>query len=334
MKKRILLGLATATTLAMFAPTTAEAMEWFKQNDAPTSAVEGDAWIRDVGDGEDTFYFKDGKWELTFTTSKRREEAMAKYNETREQAFRLAAANPDYYSFLSENQKDTVLLISEYYNGYVTIPKELNRNIGLAYYDVEFPELLPVLHTNETISGNNENNNDTDSSTETNNNSNDDQSENNTDVSPGTKENSSDDNIKQSENKNTDTIVSNPDTASTKNDNNTNESNSSNSANNSDTNNVDASNTENKETNDINHIQKSNQNKRASNTNDVKKNINKKIMLTQQEDQTKKFTDGKTTNNTSKLPAAGSKTVNILVGFTSVFLSVVIALFNKKRKYI
>lgn len=38
MKKRILLGLATATTLAMFAPTTAEAMEWFNQTDMPTTA--------------------------------------------------------------------------------------------------------------------------------------------------------------------------------------------------------------------------------------------------------------------------------------------------------
>lgn len=145
MKKRILLGLATATTLAMFAPTTAEAMEWFNQPNVPTKAEEGDSWIRNVGDGEDTFYYENGKWQLTFTSSKRRIEAMDKYKEKVEQAYRNAAKNPDYYSYLPENERVNVFLVTDYFYGVVSIPKEFNKDVGLAYYDENTPEMLSII---------------------------------------------------------------------------------------------------------------------------------------------------------------------------------------------
>ena len=80
MKKKLLLGLLT-TTLLLAVSTQVNANTWsYNQPNEPQDAKEGDFWERNVGDGIDSFYFKDGKWELTFSTSQRREKAAEAQN--------------------------------------------------------------------------------------------------------------------------------------------------------------------------------------------------------------------------------------------------------------
>lgn len=184
MKKRILLGLATATTLAMFAPTTAEAMEWFNQTDMPTTAEEGDVWTRNVGDGEDTFNYENSKWKLTFTTSERRkkaaeeqnalarqrEEEIKKLDELRNSYMENAMENLDYYKDIPESEVEYVYIMRvsmtssgpKRFNGTVRIPKvnipeRIPEYYGSVYVDEKLPELLPIVNVQPEYIPENEN---------------------------------------------------------------------------------------------------------------------------------------------------------------------------------
>ena len=184
MKKRILLGLATATTLAMFAPTTAEAMEWFNQLDIPVTAEYGDYWTRNVGDGEDTFRYEGSKWELISSTSERRkvaieeqnalarqrEEVRRKLEELRDSYMENAMENPDYYKDSPENEVEYVYISriamtpsgTKRFNGTVRIPKvnipeRIPEYYGSVYVDENLPELLPIVNVQPEYIPENEN---------------------------------------------------------------------------------------------------------------------------------------------------------------------------------
>lgn len=81
MKKKLLVIFVVFGLFGFAGGIKADAMEYFKQLEEPQNAVEGDWWIRNVGDGEDTYRYENNSWEPLFGNSKRRQDAQQKYKE-------------------------------------------------------------------------------------------------------------------------------------------------------------------------------------------------------------------------------------------------------------
>lgn len=172
MKKKLLLGLLT-TTLLLAVSTQVNANTWsYNQPNEPQDAKEGDYWERNVGDGIDSFYFKDGKWKLTFSTSQRREKAaeaqnnlarqreaeIDRLNQLRDSYMENAMQDPNYYQSTPESEVEYVYINQititssgeKRFKGTVRIPKveipeRLPEYYVTPYVDANVPEFLPII---------------------------------------------------------------------------------------------------------------------------------------------------------------------------------------------
>lgn len=162
MKKKLLVIFVVFGLFGFAGGIKADAMEYFKQLEEPQNAVEGDWWIRDVGDGEDTYTYKNNSWEPLFGNSKRRQDAQQKYKEEvydvnvqlQKEDIDKAKKNPDEFKNLPESQVEYITIIGAPFNVTVRVPKR-DINVEKAYLgfyiDDSVPKFLePLVHVMDT----------------------------------------------------------------------------------------------------------------------------------------------------------------------------------------
>ncbi|MBV7391101.1 MULTISPECIES: LPXTG cell wall anchor domain-containing protein [Enterococcus] len=137
--------------------------EVYTSIEQPTENVKNqDVWNRDVGDGVDTFEFKDGHWTPLTSTSERRVTAKKKYNTEifepnkaqQIEYIKNAQENEDFYKDLAEDQVDYIAVPDNDVNKSVKVrvPKievdSVKANSAF-YIDNSVPEMLDVLAVNK-----------------------------------------------------------------------------------------------------------------------------------------------------------------------------------------
>ncbi|MGG5372824.1 LPXTG cell wall anchor domain-containing protein [Enterococcus sp. AZ196] len=137
--------------------------ESFNSIEKPSGSIsDGDTWVRDVGDGTDTYTFKQGEWLPKVSSSIRRSEAKERYNKDVYEPNRIkqslyidnALKDPDAFKTTPENEVEYLTLGEGNEKATVRIPKiEVDSKKANSSFYID--ELVPLMLTSLVSTYNN-----------------------------------------------------------------------------------------------------------------------------------------------------------------------------------